>query len=242
MDAHTFDRWTTALSQHPTRRTALRVLAGGLLGALLARRGSTPTRAAQFDEVGVLTDTGFYSCAAQGLTDCFGVCADVSSDPANCGACGNVCAMGDACIGGWCQTLRRATRSAPTAPTSGCTTVGTYCADLTSDPNNCGFCGDVCYPEDTSPSRFLRNHDVTVCLASGPQQRPLRLPGFVSTSTPTRTIAVTATTPAHRGDSARAASVRADLHGQARRLRWLRPPLLYRGRRVRERRVRRLCR
>jgi hypothetical protein len=42
MDAHSFDRWTVALAQRPSRRTTLRLLAGGLLGGLLATRGSGP--------------------------------------------------------------------------------------------------------------------------------------------------------------------------------------------------------
>ena len=40
MDAHTFDRWTVALAQRPSRRRAVRLLAGGVLGGLLAARGS----------------------------------------------------------------------------------------------------------------------------------------------------------------------------------------------------------
>ena len=105
MDAHTFDRWTTAVAQHSTRRTALRLLTGGVLGGLLSRRGSTPARAVQLDDVGLIDTGPLSTCEAQGLTDCFGVCTDVSSDPANCGACGTLCAAGYACIGGWCQEL-----------------------------------------------------------------------------------------------------------------------------------------
>ena len=38
MDRHSFDRWTVALAQRPSRRITLRVLTGGLLGGLLAQR------------------------------------------------------------------------------------------------------------------------------------------------------------------------------------------------------------
>ena len=41
-------------------------------------------------------------CAAQGLTNCGGVCANLSADPYNCGACGRACAAGDACADGVC--------------------------------------------------------------------------------------------------------------------------------------------
>jgi hypothetical protein len=46
MDPCTFDRWTMTVARHSTRRTTVRLLTGGLLGGLLARRGS-PARAAQ---------------------------------------------------------------------------------------------------------------------------------------------------------------------------------------------------
>jgi hypothetical protein len=41
-------------------------------------------------------------CAAQGLTNCGGVCANLSADPYNCGTCGRGCAAGDACADGVC--------------------------------------------------------------------------------------------------------------------------------------------
>jgi hypothetical protein len=37
-------------------------------------------------------------------TLCDGKCVDLSSDPANCGACGHVCPAGDACVDGHCTT------------------------------------------------------------------------------------------------------------------------------------------
>ena len=36
------------------------------------------------------------------FSDCSHSCVDLSSDPLNCGACGNVCAPGGACVGGAC--------------------------------------------------------------------------------------------------------------------------------------------
>lgn len=47
MDARTFDRWTATVVRHPTRRGALRLLAGGLLSGLVAQHGVAPTRALQ---------------------------------------------------------------------------------------------------------------------------------------------------------------------------------------------------
>ncbi len=45
MDARTFDRWTANVARQRSRRASLRLLAGGLLGSLLAHRGAVPARA-----------------------------------------------------------------------------------------------------------------------------------------------------------------------------------------------------
>lgn len=47
MNAPTFDRMLTGSVRRPTRRAAVRALAGGLLGGLFAQRAITATRAAQ---------------------------------------------------------------------------------------------------------------------------------------------------------------------------------------------------
>jgi hypothetical protein len=39
---------------------------------------------------------------APGTTACMGVCADLQTDPGNCGMCFNACPMGTACIMGSC--------------------------------------------------------------------------------------------------------------------------------------------
>jgi len=61
-----------------------------------------------------------------------GQCIDLSSDPNNCGACGNICAPGASCIGGACAC---GTGSALCSGT---------CRDLRADAQNCGACGNVC--------------------------------------------------------------------------------------------------
>src|SRR5687767_409667 len=47
MDAPTFDRWTVAMARRPTRRTALRLLAGSLIRRLTPQGVTEPARAAQ---------------------------------------------------------------------------------------------------------------------------------------------------------------------------------------------------
>jgi hypothetical protein len=71
-------------------------------------------------------------CTAQGLTNCGGVCTNTLNDSANCGACGNSCALGGYCEGGACA--------------GGCqgTICGGVCVDTAFDGNNCGACGNVC--------------------------------------------------------------------------------------------------
>jgi len=63
------------------------------------------------------------TCPA-GRTACGGQCVDTSTDPNNCGACGNVCTLPNACSGGVCS----------------CTDDGTACANQVcgSAVNNCG--------------------------------------------------------------------------------------------------------
>src|SRR5450432_2165953 len=89
---------------------------------------------------------GVCECAAgvalpdggQSIILCNGVCADVTTDPNNCGGCGTVCPSAQVC--------------APTDAGSGIcqATCGTAvecsgsCVTLSTDPSNCGACGNVC--------------------------------------------------------------------------------------------------
>ena len=69
-----------------------------------------------------------------GLTYCQpGVCANTSSDPNNCGVCGNVC-HGGHCSNGSCIC----------GP--GLTNCNGTCVLLSTDSNNCGSCGHKCPP------------------------------------------------------------------------------------------------
>jgi Collagen triple helix repeat (20 copies)/Stigma-specific protein, Stig1 len=83
-----------------------------------------------------------YKMQAQGDTDsclgtaCAGICTALTTDPANCGSCGNACPSNDTCISGAC------------GPAGGCgqglTLCGGQCVSLQTDSNNCGACARVC--------------------------------------------------------------------------------------------------
>jgi hypothetical protein len=88
---------------------------------------------------------------APGLTDCFGVCADLTSDGANCGYCGNGCLAGTACIGGRCQSLAASEPGvtdvlADLDPcgSQGLADCGGSCVDLAANDYHCGACDNSC--------------------------------------------------------------------------------------------------
>ena len=87
--------------------------------------------------VSIVCDT----CAPAGLTDCSGVCRDLGSDAANCGACGTTCPADMFCSNGTCQY-------GPCG--AGLTRCGSVCVNFSSDPVDCGGCGNVCSPDANS--------------------------------------------------------------------------------------------
>jgi stigma-specific protein Stig1 len=63
---------------------------------------------------------------------CGEACVAVSSDPANCGACGNACDVGEKCSEGLCRCG------------DGRADCDGACVDVRSDPAHCGACGVAC--------------------------------------------------------------------------------------------------
>ncbi|MFO0607205.1 MAG: fibrinogen-like YCDxxxxGGGW domain-containing protein [Polyangiales bacterium] len=80
----------------------------------------------------VANDTG--PTCATGQTLCGDRCADLTSDGANCGACGTACAAGMACRMGSCQLV---------CPEGQTACMG-RCVSLMTDAANCGACGTAC--------------------------------------------------------------------------------------------------
>jgi len=71
-----------------------------------------------------------------GTSFCNGTCANLSTDPSNCGACGVVCPS-SSCQGGTCAP---AVAGCP----AGTTSCNNTCVNTGSDPYNCGSCGYTC--------------------------------------------------------------------------------------------------
>jgi hypothetical protein len=74
---------------------------------------------------------------ATGLTLCDGICTDLQSNAASCGACDVACGADTACVQGVCLSITE-------CPHTGDTLCGSACVDLTSDVLDCGACGHAC--------------------------------------------------------------------------------------------------
>jgi hypothetical protein len=74
-------------------------------------------------------------------------CADLNSDPLNCGKCGHLCAPTATCVAGACHTPTTCNGGPACMPPDVC--CGSGCVDTSSDPNNCGKCGFACSPGET---------------------------------------------------------------------------------------------
>jgi len=109
----------------PMSKIVIGLLAGG---AMLLAFSSTAC------SVTVTADCG------AGFDDCDGVCRDLSSDPDNCGACGNSCGA-DICDNGTCGT------TACIGDGDSCTTDDDCCSLFCQTSN--GQCGCITEGDDT---------------------------------------------------------------------------------------------
>ena len=132
MDARRFDDLARGLARRASRRAVLRGMAGGAVaGALVHTR--VPSSLAQTCETGEEL--------------CGDTCVDLMTDMENCGACGAICESGlveVACVAGVCVRVN-CPLPIPTSCSDDLTIpLEERCVDLTSDPDNCGECGNVC--------------------------------------------------------------------------------------------------
>ena len=85
---------------------------------------------------GGAADAGSDAGCSPGLMECSGACVDMTTDNANCGACGVLCTGGTMCVSGACTCPQNEKLC------------GGVCVDETSDPKNCGACGVTCAPSE----------------------------------------------------------------------------------------------
>ena len=95
-------------------------------------------------------------------------CANVLGDPGNCGACGNVCPPGAACMNANCTTSTGPDggTSGPDGGTTVSCPVNLYpcnaadgtllCVDFINDAKNCGGCGNVCAAGTTCQQKVCK--------------------------------------------------------------------------------------
>jgi len=124
--------------------TCVGPLAAG--GAALTPEQCTAASVAACQETGnVVVTENDADCAScpPGQTSCAGTCVDTSTDPANCGSCGNACPQGATCEGGACIVVDCF------PPNEMC---GDQCVDTSSDEANCGACGNACAAGETCES------------------------------------------------------------------------------------------
>ena len=142
---------------------------------------SCPSPNVELNSPGLICDLGACVCVVDGSgidsckdneVCCTSGCAVIDSDVNNCGACGNVCGDGEACIAGLCACGAKTGGPSLSACVSEieeccsgrcdvqgscerCGPSGVLCANgqeccddvcvsVLSDPNNCGLCGVTC--------------------------------------------------------------------------------------------------
>jgi hypothetical protein len=140
MDAHHFDRLTLNIARRPTRRTALRLLVGGMLGAWLSQRGLAPVPAQRPDQDG----DGLYDDDETNVYGTDPTHPDTDRDGATDGS---EIYYRDNGLGDPDDPLvPEAMRTPP--PPEPCPAGQNYCrsgcTDLSSDPFNCGGCDLFC--------------------------------------------------------------------------------------------------
>ena len=85
-------------------------------------------------------DAGPAVCRDTEVKCASGACANLRSDPNNCGACGTICSGTTPVC-----SLGRCVDACPVGDAgSALSTCGKSCVDKQSDPNNCGACGTTC--------------------------------------------------------------------------------------------------
>jgi hypothetical protein len=130
------------------------LLALAACGGTTAEIPNTPDSSVTPDG-GLICNGGTVACADK--------CVQVDVDPSNCGACGKKCASGQFCAAGKCvmdcqpgYTLCKGGGDGGMMP---------YCTNPTSDPMNCGMCGNPC-SSNNGVAGCMNGMCTTTCLGN----------------------------------------------------------------------------
>ncbi len=129
MDAPSFDSLTKLLATRAGRRAVLRRMTGAVGIALTG-----PARSATARPTRGPCPPGSRRCPGSR-----GECADLQTDPTNCGACGNDCSRCHSCGGECCAGVCGLCFAAGQVCCD-----GSYCAPLSSTMTACEVCGHPC--------------------------------------------------------------------------------------------------
>jgi hypothetical protein len=161
---------------------------GGTAGCINGQCCANPCEPLASDLQAVCCPDGYEctngSCCPAGQAFCGGTCTDTSSDPNNCGSCGNRCPAGlSSCSGSQCicnPCSHAGETQDPTTCLCACpagTTLcsppnssGGACVNTQSDANNCGVCGNACPAGEACVSGQCNNCASscgTTCCAAG---------------------------------------------------------------------------
>ncbi len=112
-------------------------------------------------------DGGAYACSsgcAAGQANCGGTCSELSSDPANCGACNTLCSLAHATAG--CNAASCVIAACATGFADCDQKASTGCeVNTTNDIANCGGCGVACNPAHATPSCTESSCAIATCAA-----------------------------------------------------------------------------
>jgi len=102
-------------------------------------------------------------CPAGAASCCGTFCTDLQNDRFNCGSCNNYCHGTEVCQQGTCQDVTPDTHvSAGKSCPSGQLNCWGTCRDLSSDRNNCGFCGIICQGQAICDAGVCRTPAITI--------------------------------------------------------------------------------
>ena len=129
-----------------TQKIGMMILILALLTSVSLGVNLEPTRTIPINLVRTNIGLGLLGACPAGQENCNGQCVDLKNETQNCGSCGNQCRTGEICEGGACMR----TSGIAAVAVTGCPTGEIYCngrcADLSSDTQNCGLCGNRCPP------------------------------------------------------------------------------------------------